>query len=84
MQIAVAPVGNDSTCNTALYSYSGPDGTANTYFTPSGTTISGIIPTSLSGTYQNPGRCLRYKAYLSTIDISASPILYDVTFNYTP
>ncbi|HSW97423.1 MAG TPA: type II secretion system protein [Candidatus Saccharimonadales bacterium] len=84
MQIAVAPVGSDGTCNTASYLYVGPDGTSNTFFTPNGSTISSAIPTSTSGTYQNPGRCLRYQATLSTTDTNITPKLYDVTFNYSP
>lgn len=84
MQVAVAPAGSDGTCNTATYTYVGPDGTPNTHFTPNGTTISGIIPTNTTGTYQNPGRCLRYQATLSTTDTNVTPTLYDVTFNYSP
>lgn len=84
MQVAVAPVGTDGTCNTATYSYVGPDGTTGTYYTPSGTIISGAIPTSITGTYQNPGRCMRYQATLTTTDTNTTPKLYDVTFNYSP
>lgn len=84
MQLAVASVGNDGTCNTATYSYVGTDGTQNTYFTVNGSTISGIIPTSTSGAYQNPGRCLRYQVILSSTDQLHTPTLYDVLFNYSP
>lgn len=84
LQVAVAAIGSDGTCNTSTYSYIGPDGTSNTYFTPSGTTIQAQVPLITSDSYQNPGRCLRYKAYFSTTDISSSPTLYDITFNYSP
>lgn len=84
MKVAVAPVGNDGTCNTATYTYVGPDGTTNTSFTPSGSTISGAVPTSISGTYQNPSRCLRYQVILTTTDTNITPKLNDVTFNYSP
>ncbi len=83
MQIAVAPLDNNGSCATSTYLYVGPDGTAATYFTPIGSTISAAIPTSTSGTYQNPGRCLRYQAILSTTDTNITPKLYNVTFNYS-
>jgi hypothetical protein len=58
----------------------GTDGTTNTYFPASG----GILPASSSGNYVNPGQCLRYRAYLGTSDITAAPIVDDITFNYSP
>jgi len=50
----------------------GPDGTTSTYFTS---------PTSLENIGDN--RYFRYVAYLSTEDNTITPVLYDVTINYT-
>lgn len=66
-------------CSGVTFSFVGPDGIPTTYFTDAG-----AIPTSLSGSYKNPARCFRYKAYLSTTDPTQSPTLYDVTVNYSP
>ncbi len=55
----------------------GPDGTQDTHYTMSGQAI-------WSG--HNNDRWLQYKIYLSTLNTSRSPILYNVTisFNYEP
>lgn len=66
-------------CTGTTFNFVGPDGAATTYFTNSA-----AIPTSISGNYKNPSRCFRYKAFLSTTDITQSPTLYDVTVNYSP
>lgn len=59
----------------------GTDGTSGTYFPATG----GILPASTAASgYANPGQCLRYRAYFGTSDITASPVLYDITFNYSP
>lgn len=84
MQVAVAPVGTDGTCNTANYSYIGPDGTANTYFTPTGNSISASVPAITSGNYQNPGQCFRYQINFATTNENQTPAVYDVTVNYSP
>lgn len=77
-KVAVAqPVNNN--CNDPTYTFVGPDGTTNTYFEDAG-----AIPFSTTGTYSNPGRCFKYFAELSTNDFASSPILYDVTVNYSP
>jgi hypothetical protein len=88
-QVAVAPAVNGSCNGISPYPFVGPDGTANTFFTASTATtatISGTIPfgTYLSNTYQNPGQCFRYKTWMSTSDQSQTPILYDMTWNYSP
>ena len=46
---------------------------------------SGAIPfdNPVAG-YTNPGRCFRYKAILTTASTLTTPILYDVTINYSP
>lgn len=59
----------------------GTDGTSSTYFPSSG----GIIPISTSASgFANPGRCMKYRAYMTTTDITQSPELYSITFNYSP
>ncbi len=60
----------------------GTDGSSGTYFPATG----GQLPAASSNPtgYENPGRCLKYRAYLSTSDITESPEIYDVTFNYSP
>jgi hypothetical protein len=47
--------------------------------------FTGIIPLDDDGLgYENPGQCLKYRVTLTTSSISISPVLYDVTFNYSP
>ncbi len=77
-QIAVAdPVGGS--CDTANYVFVGPDGTPATTFTGSG-----AIPLNNDGAgYENPGQCLKYRAYLSTSDFSVTPQLLDILFNFS-
>lgn len=78
-QIAIADPVNNS-CNTSPFTFVGPDGTTATYFA-----TSSAIPFSNDGTgFENPGQCLRYRAYLSTTDYTASPTLFDLIFNYSP
>ncbi|MBV8520022.1 MAG: IPT/TIG domain-containing protein [Acidobacteria bacterium] len=54
------------------FNFVGPDGTASTFFTTSGASLSQF----------NGLRYLKYKAYLSTTDVNATPILSDVTVCY--
>lgn len=56
----------------ATWNYLGPDGTSNTYYTVSGTTINN----------ENNNRYVRYKAFLSTTDSSKTPVLTSVNINY--
>lgn len=56
----------------ATWNYVGPDGTAATYFT-----TASALP------YATVGRYFRYKATF-TATTTATPILQDVTFNYSP
>lgn len=45
----------------------------------------GPLPIVTSGSgYVNPGQCLRYRMFLSTTDTNITPVLYDITFNYSP
>lgn len=85
MQVAVAPPVNGS-CTNAVFSYVGPGGDPAQYFTPNVASISGTIPYGnyLSNAYQNPGRCYRYKVWMSTTDQTQTPTLYDFTANYSP
>jgi len=85
VQVASAPAVSGS-CTGANFSYVGPDGDSAQYFTPSGSLLSGIIPFGnyLSSAYQNPSRCFRYKALLSTTDQTQTPVIYDFTANYSP
>lgn len=68
-----------SNCTGLNFIFVGPDGTGSTYFA-----TSSAIPLSSSGSYKNPARCFRYKAFLSTTDLTQTPVLYDFTLNYSP
>lgn len=87
-QVAVAATGVSGTCSDATFSYVGPNGDAAQYFTSSGTgtlTLNATIPFSSSGSYQNPGRCFRYKAYLyPSSDYTQTPTINSNTISYTP
>ncbi len=84
LQVASAlPV--SGSCSGAAYSYVGPDGSATSFFTPNGTAVTGQIPFgNYDPSYENPARCFRYKTWFSTWDTSETPILNDVTINYSP
>lgn len=85
IQFAAAdPIGGS--CTNAIYTYVGPDGTANTAFSSTdGTTISGELPFSYDGVgFENPARCFRYRAQLLTADNALTPILSDVTISMSP
>lgn len=69
-----------NSCTGATYSYTGPDGTAGTYYTAN----TGSIALSSAGAYKNPARCFRYKMFMSTTDYNSTPILKDMTINYSP
>ncbi len=86
------PVGTDITfqvaasdavsgsCSGVSFTFVGPDGTVNSSFSDSG-----AIPLSDDGSgFENPGRCFRYKATLTTSEPSITPTLYDFTVNYSP
>jgi hypothetical protein len=57
----------------ATWSFIGPDGTAGTYYTVPGTTMSAS---------HNGSRYVRYRAYLSTSDVNFTPSLSNVNLNY--
>jgi hypothetical protein len=58
----------------ATWNFVGPDGTSNTYFTAT----SSSLPASLAG-----DRYFRYKAYMSTADQNAAPSLTGVSVDFT-
>lgn len=70
-------------CSGSSFDFVGPDGTVSTFFTTNvtlGTQVFGYpIPFGI-----NPGRCFKYKTYLSTLDPLSTPIFYDITVNYSP
>ncbi len=68
-------------CSGASYTFTGPDGTASTYYTA---TESALFIGTGEGSYKNPARCFRYKAYFSATNYDSTPILQDVTVNYSP
>lgn len=70
-EVAVATAVNNS-CSGAIFSYAGPYATS-----------SALPSTTGNPAYKNPGRCLKYRATLSTTDPTQSPILYDISFNYS-
>lgn len=57
----------------STWNYVGPDGTANTYYTIAGTSISSVL---------DGKRYVRYKAFLSTTDSKQTPNLSSVSINY--
>ena len=68
-------------CSGEDFTFVGPDGTGNTLFPSTG----GEIPISQDGIgFENPGRCFKYKAYLLTNDFASTPVINDVTINYSP
>lgn len=69
-------------CNGASFTFTGPDGTSGTYYISANST-----PLALSNDgsgYENPARCFRYKAFLSTTNYNSTPVVNDVTINYSP
>lgn len=73
-----------NSCSLVTFSNSdfvGNDGQSSSYFPFAG----GVLSFDNNGTgYENPARCARYRAYLSTTDPTQTPIVYDVAFNYSP
>lgn len=83
-QVAGADAGPDNTCNTASYTFVGDDGTTGDFFTTTTSPLVSAIPLSPGPGYKNSARCFRYRAYLTTSEATLTPILYDVTINYSP
>jgi hypothetical protein len=85
LQIAISNPANGN-CDTANYTFIGPDPNNPTasFYTPSFEFINGSIPLNGPGTYTNPGRCFKYKLFMTTSDITTSPVFNDITVNYSP
>ncbi len=85
-QVALANKTNDVCPANGSYTFVGPNGTSDpndVFDPPVGAPITfpfGTVPPS----YTNPGQCFRYKAYFTTSDSGNTPVLYDVTLNYSP
>ena len=62
-----------SNTDNATWNYVGPDGTASTYYTVPGSNIS---------TVHDNDQYVRYKAFLSTSDVTFTPVLTSVGLNY--
>ncbi|PIR88088.1 MAG: hypothetical protein COU10_01155 [Candidatus Harrisonbacteria bacterium CG10_big_fil_rev_8_21_14_0_10_45_28] len=56
------------------WTYVGPDGTGSTYFTSSGTAL---------GDYHDGNRYLRYRVFLNTENVNYTPILEEVSLNFS-
>jgi len=85
LQFSAVDSVNDS-CQNANYIFVGPDGTSGTYFTATTSgQISSMIPFSNDGAgFENPARCFRYRAFLSSTDTSLTPQIQDVTISFSP
>ena len=76
-QVAISnPLG---TCALASYTFVGPDKTSSTYFSGSAQ-----LPLGTGAGYTNPGQCLKYRVHMTTSNTNNTPVLYDITFNYSP
>lgn len=77
-QIAVAdPV--SGSCTGATYNFVGPDGTENTFFSSASE-----LPKNSDGSgFENPGRCMRYKVYMSSVNQQQTPVMNDFGVNYS-
>lgn len=86
MQVAVAQAPPPGTsCSGATYTFVGPNGNTSSYFTAVNGLISGQIPFgNFPPSYQNPAKCMRFRASLSTNNSNFTPYLYDITLNYSP
>ena len=72
---------NLGVCPSTGYTFVGPDGTDQTFFT----SLSSQIPLSDDGlNYENPAACFRYKLFLDSNDQSSTPVFSDTTVNYSP
>jgi type II secretory pathway pseudopilin PulG len=78
-QIGIADAVNGS-CTGVTYTYTGPDGTDQSFYT----TTDGIAINDDNTAYENPGQCMKYKAFLRTTDYNNTPILQSISINYSP
>jgi len=77
-QMSVANAVSGS-CTNAQFTFVGPNKSLSEHFA-----TSSAIPLGSTGNYTNPGRCFRYRAYFQTQDLFVSPILNDITVNFSP
>jgi len=68
-------------CSGAVFNYVGPDGTDTSFYTA---TESAIFIGSGANGYKNPARCFRYKGFFMTTDYNSTPVMNDMTVNYSP
>ncbi len=78
-QVAIADAVSGS-CAAATYQFVGPDGTSGTYYT----TNTPITLDDNGSGFENPGRCFRYRMYLSSSDLNSTPTVNSVQVNYSP
>ena len=82
-KIALKDAIGDS-CSTVTFTngdFVGSDGQSSSFFPKEG----GRLPFDNDGSnYENPARCMRYRAYLTTSDSTQTPVVYDVSVNYSP
>ena len=71
----------NGSCTGVTFNFTGPDGTNTSYYPSTGGTI--LTDNDNTG-YENPARCFRYKAFLTSINPDTTPVLSDVTVNYSP
>lgn len=72
---------NPPTCNTGTWSYIGPDGTASTFYEPSGPNVS----LKLDLAHHNNKRYFKYKVVLNpTNDATQTPTVTDIILNWAP
>jgi type II secretory pathway pseudopilin PulG len=84
MQVASAPQTGGS-CALSTYDFVGPDGSSTSFYYPTGNSISAPIPYGTYGaSYENPAQCFKYKTWLTTWNTTQTPVLNDVTVNYSP
>lgn len=66
-------IATSNSSTVGVWDYYGPDGTSGTYYDQNNLVINSI---------HNSNRYLRYKVFLSTEDLSTTPILSDLSFTY--
>jgi type II secretory pathway pseudopilin PulG len=82
-QVSMANKVSGSCPATGGYTFVGFDGSMATKSTlTSGQSYT--FPFSVAYNYANPGQCVRYKAYLESTDGTSTPVLNDVTINFSP
>jgi len=64
--------GSPGPCESATFSFTGPDKTGSTFYTTE------------TGSLAFSGQCFRYKAFLSSTDVNQTPVFEDMTVNYSP